>query len=190
MGIIGRYPRIENFVVNSSTKNSYARTISATCKISFELDEGNGVKDNVGFCWGSLFDNAVLVSGYPILQRPQPNTGLEMSLSTMAYLLRSYQIIRYEERVIMKGFHRLLVATLTTSSVVLWHLFSSTSSNERISYFDGRLDTLDLTNFQIQSLRTLEKTRHIVGWCVNAENLCGGWQSVFFLSERQMLIFS
>jgi hypothetical protein len=90
----------------------------------------------------------------------------------------------------MKGFHRLLVATLTTSSVVLWHLFSSTSSNERISYFDGRLDTLDLTNFQIQSLRTLEKTRHIVGWCVNAENLCGGWQSVFFLSERQMLIFS
>jgi hypothetical protein len=73
----------------------------------------------------------------------------------------------------MKGYSSLLVATIATSAMVLWHLFVSEQQEERISYFDTRLDALDLPEFRSSSLRDLERMRHIVGWCSNVEDLCG-----------------
>lgn len=73
----------------------------------------------------------------------------------------------------MKGFGSLVIATLVTSSVVVWHLFVSSEPGERISYFDNRHDALKIIETSAPSLRMLENARHIVGWCPNAEDFCG-----------------
>ncbi|RYP73035.1 hypothetical protein DL771_003903 [Monosporascus sp. 5C6A] len=112
-------------------------------------------------------------SGYPILGRPEPNTGLEMSLGTMAALIRSRQVVQWGERIIMKGFHSLVVATLATAGVIVWHLLVSRSPEERMSYIDPGLDTLSIRMPEGFSLRSLERSRHIIGWCANATDICG-----------------
>lgn len=73
----------------------------------------------------------------------------------------------------MKGFNSLLIATLATSGLVLWHLLVSNDHDERISYYDSRLDSMDLEINPAHPLRSLETARHIVGWCANADELCG-----------------
>jgi hypothetical protein len=171
--IVARYPRIDDISVEISRKGQSDTTVAATCKLSSGLGERPKKNKDNGFCWTSLFSNAVLVGGYPILRRSQPKTGLEMSLSVMGYLVRSYQVVRCEEKIFMKGFSSLLIATLATSSAVLWHLFISKQQGERISYFDTRIDNLELPSFEENTLRDLERTRHIVGWCSDVEDLCG-----------------
>jgi hypothetical protein len=77
----------------------------------------------------------------------------------------------------MKGYTSLLIATLATSSVVVWHLLVSDRSGERISYVDSRLDKLDIRMSENMSLRMLEGARHIVGWCNSATDFCGKRQN-------------
>jgi hypothetical protein len=130
--------------------------ISVICEFAFDTESVASKDQGNGACWTSLFGNAVLVGGFPILQRLQPKTGLELSLGTLAYLVRSFQVVKYDERIVMKGFNSLLIATLVTSGVVLWHLYSSKRPIERISYYDDRLDTLNLTHNKEKSLILLD----------------------------------
>jgi hypothetical protein len=171
--IVARYPRIKELRMNRAMKGLSAATISALCEFEFDTEYLSPKSQENGVCWTSLFGNAVLVGGYPILRRPQPKTGLELSLSTMAYLVRSFQVVQYEERIVMKGFSSLLVATLMTAGVVLWHFYGSRNSSERISYYDDQINTLDLTRVKKNSLRDLEKSRHYIGWCADVDDLCG-----------------
>ena len=173
-GVVVCRPRIKSLSVQNASHEDPTVTTTGICSFSFyyELEVAHGYNEG-GFCWGSLFRNPVLVNGFPILRRPEPRTGLEMSLGTMAYLIQSDQLVQCGERIMMKGFSSLLIATLATSNVVLWHLFVSGIPGERISYFDNRIDTLDLHQSQILSLRPLESSRHIVGWCVKATDFCG-----------------
>jgi hypothetical protein len=171
--IIARYPRIKDVRMNPSMEGSPAATVSVLCEFEFETENESPKQQENGACWISLFGNAVLVRGYPILQRPRPNTGLELTLGTMAYLARSFQVVQYDQRIVMKGFSSLLVATLMTAGVVLWHLYESKRPSERISYYDDRLDTLDLTQTRHNPLGNLEKSRHYVGWCSDVNDFCG-----------------
>jgi hypothetical protein len=52
-------------------------------------------------------------------------------------------------------------------------LYNSKRLSERISYYDDRLDTLNLTHVKEKSLRDLEKGRHYVGWCPDVDDFCG-----------------
>jgi hypothetical protein len=171
--IVARYPRIKDVRMSSATEESPAAIASALCEFEFDSEPLSSKNQENGVCWTSLFGNAVLVGGYPILRRPQPKTGLELSLGTMAYLVRSFQVVQYEERIVMKGFSSLLVATLMTAGVVLWHLYGSRNPSERVSYYDDRINTLDLTRIKKNSLRDLEKGRHYIGWCADVDDLCG-----------------
>jgi hypothetical protein len=171
--LVTRYPRIDSVSVQVRTGERSTETVEASCTFSCGLGERPKNINDGGFCWKFLFGNAVLVGGYPILRRSQSKTGLEMSLKIMWFLVNSYQLVRCEERIIMKGYSSLLVATMITSTVVLWHSLISEQQGERISYFDTRLDAFDLPTSEVGSLRDLETKRHIVGWCYDVEEFCG-----------------
>jgi hypothetical protein len=188
--IIARYPRIKTFRMEPAIDGSPTATASVTCEFDFYIERLNSEYQENGACWTSLFTGAILVKGYPILRRLQSRTGLELSLHTMAYLTRSFQVVQYEERIVMKGFSSLLVATLVTTGVAVWHLYGSKRSDERISYFDDRLATLNLTEIKTNSLRDLEKVRHMIGWCSDVDDLCGEWFSIHSPTEQCSLLFA
>lgn len=73
----------------------------------------------------------------------------------------------------MKGFNMLVIATLASDDIMVWHLITSSESNERISYVDSRLDELKSGNFEGISLGMLEAKRHVIGWCAAATEVCG-----------------
>ena len=147
---------------------------SYECRIEFKfLEKTEGETPVRGACWSSLFCNPLLVVGYPILRREQADTGLEMSLGTMANLVRTRQVVKWGDRIIMKGFSTLLVATVASKGLIIWHLLCSESLDDRISYCDSRIEILDTENIKTLSLRSIEGSRHIVGWCANATDFCG-----------------
>lgn len=168
-----RFPCIADISVQSSNTNASENVTTTTCRISCEDRKSTMSMNKNGSCWEPLFDNAVVIGGYPILRRDQPGSGLELSLGTMAYLTGSDLIARHGDRVYLKSFNMLLVATLVTTGMVIWHLLANAYSDERISYFHERLDALDLSRGKIASLRDLETTRHFIGWCPDAEDICG-----------------
>jgi hypothetical protein len=102
-----------------------------------------------------------------------PNTDLEISLKVMASLVHSTQFVHYEDRIILKGFNALVVATAVHDGLILWHAMKSSQVDERVSYFDTRIDKLNLIHTENLKLRVLEGARHIVGWCSQATDFCG-----------------
>lgn len=173
-GIAACRPYIKHLSVPKTSDGGSPTTAVGICNFAFDFGIGDTTDYNdSGFCWSSFFHNPVLVTGFPILKRPVSSTGLEMSLSTMAYLVQSEQLVQYGESYSIKGFSSLLAATLVTSSVVLWHLFVSRTPGERISYFHNQDTSLELDQGKNQSLRLLGSSRHIVGWCVEAMDFCG-----------------
>ncbi|KEY74521.1 hypothetical protein S7711_08505 [Stachybotrys chartarum IBT 7711] len=144
------------------------------CHLTFAMDSVESEPQNPsGFCWRSLLWNTVLIQGYPIQSRAVPQTGLEISLKNLAICIRSQQIVRWNDRIIMKGFGSLVVATLLTAGLVVWHLLDSGDTERRISYVDPKIDKLDLHLPQGFDLRSLERCRHVVGWCASATDMCG-----------------
>lgn len=71
-----------------------------------------------------------------------PNTGLEISLQVLAFSTQAQQVVRWNQKIIMKDFSRLLVATRIDTGVILWRLVSCKNSEDRISYIDSRLDKM------------------------------------------------
>lgn len=124
-----------------------------------------------GDCWLPLFANPVLVQGYPILRRLERSTGVEMSLTIMASLARCRQVVQWDDRIIMKGYSMLCVATLASAGMIVWHLMLAGGPGERISYIDTRLHELNIPDNV--SLRDLETARHVIGWCTRAQDMCG-----------------
>ncbi|UPK92375.1 hypothetical protein LCI18_003310 [Fusarium solani-melongenae] len=151
----------------------WERHRTASCEIGFEFAGTADPSLEAGLCWGNLFCGPILVKGFPILKRSIPKTGLEMSLAEISTIIGSSQVVRWDQRIIMKGFNMLAVATLAAADIIVWHLLVSGEADERISYVDPRLDELDSGNLEGISLRMLETKRHVVGWCAAATDLCG-----------------
>ena len=148
--------------------------VSAVAKLDFDIqDNEQTFKIAQGTCWTRLFTNPILVGGYPILQKSTSATGLETSLSIMASIVKAHQIIRLENRILMKGFNSLLVASAIDSGSILWHALTSSKPEDRISYFDPRIEEFVSNNEETPLLRSLEDFRHIIGWCSEVTELCG-----------------
>lgn len=126
-----------------------------------------------GTCWTRLFTNPILVSGYPILRKSTPATGLETSLSIMASIVQAHQIVRIENRIVMKGFNSLVVASAVDGGSIRWHAFTSSKPKDRISYFDPQIEESVSNEEKTPLLRSLEGFRHIIGWCSEVTELCG-----------------
>lgn len=179
-GPVACTPSVNDIQVTIQEEGFYAPMVVGSCNLSLKLEIAETSELSPGFCWGRLFCGPVLVRGYPILRRTQPNTGLEMSLANMAAIVGSQQVVRWGERIIIKGFNMLMIATLAAADIIVWHLLVSEQPEERISYIDSRLDTLDSEAFKEISLRSLEERRHVIGWCSKVTDLCGmGFLTVF-----------
>jgi len=166
-------PRIESLSVGSPQSGN-SKTAVGSCQLSFEVQNSDRASiETNGSCWTRLFAKPVLVSGYPNSRRHVPKAGLETPLGFMASLVRTNQIVRLGDIIIMKGFSSLLVATAVESSVIMWHAFVSSAAYERISYFDSRIDGLVTMKDELPLLRALESFRHIMGWCSHATDFCG-----------------
>ncbi|KAH8696893.1 hypothetical protein GQ44DRAFT_119407 [Phaeosphaeriaceae sp. PMI808] len=173
-GMLLRHPRIDNLEVKTTTADGYFATITTSCRMGFETSPiAETSESTTGLCWTPLFRNHVIVSGYPIPRRPISNTGLELSLRSMTCLVRSQQIVQWGERIIMKGFNALAIATFATTSVLVWHLIRNPGPDERVSYVDLRLDQIQTHLSHGFSLRDVEGKRHIIGWCSEATDFCG-----------------
>lgn len=122
-----------------------------------------------GQCWHNMFRNPVLVEGYPILRRPESNSGLEMPLSMMAALAKTRTVDEFDGRVFIKGFATMLVPTKQVGDLLIWHLFY-TDDGEGISYWhcwDAKVHHEEVEIFQLGNFR------HVVGWCSNAKLFAG-----------------
>lgn len=77
---------------------------SMICTIGFELEvvPGPYPKAN-GQCWHGIFNNPVVVKGYPIPRRSRWDSGLEIPLKIMARLARSQRIDRFGDMSSLKA---------------------------------------------------------------------------------------
>lgn len=148
--------------LESTTRHQISCTIDFTiqeCEERHELSNGQ--------CWHKMFRNPVIVQGYPIPSRSEPNTGLEIPLDMMAGLAQTRRINTFNGKLFIKGFSVMLVPTRHSEDLFIWHLLYNKNGG-RISYLDspfaftGNVNTLDL-----------KKTRHIVGWCSEAKYYAG-----------------
>lgn len=172
-GPVACTPSVNDLQMHVQDEGSHGQMVVGSCNLSLNLETTETPEPSSGFCWGRLFCDPVLVRGYPILRRTQPNTGLEMSLANMAAIVGSQQVVQWNERIIIKGFNMLMIATLAAADIIVWHLLISEQPEERISYIDPRLDTLDNGATKGISLRMLEERRHVIGWCSKVTDLCG-----------------
>ncbi|KAF4497030.1 hypothetical protein FAGAP_6789 [Fusarium agapanthi] len=147
--------------------------ITGTCCIKFsQLIEAPDDLDP-GSCWKRLFSRPNFVRGYPIQRRSMPRTGLEIPLRYAASIVGSYEAVKWDGRLLIKGFNMLMIATHVATDVMVWHLFVTDKPGVRISYVDPRLDEIELKYSEELSLRYIERKRHIIGWCTKATDLCG-----------------
>lgn len=144
------------------------------CKIGFEIDDRRQAPNAVnGQCWHAIFNNPVVVKGYPIPDRAKWGTGLEIPLNVLAGLARTCRIDTFNHKLYIKGFSTMLVPTTRDKDILCWHLIFNKDGN-RISYLDDFLD-----QEQPVGHLDLESVRHVVGWCSEAklyagENTCPG----------------
>lgn len=172
-GVTMCYPNVRDVQVDNTHDEGQVGLVG-TCHIIFDyIHVSDQASRSRGRCWSPLFPTPVLVAGYPILARPVSDTGLEISLQTMALLIRTRHVVLWNERVLMKGFGSIAVATLATAGVVMWHLLLASGPQERVSYADSRLDKVNTSMPDGFSLRNLENSRHIIGWCAQATEVCG-----------------
>lgn len=172
-GALACTPLVQDLQVHIQDGETQETTIVGSLTMAFDFQNSEAGNSASGYCWGQLFSNPILVRGYPILRRSLPNTGLEISLNIMSTIVGSKQVVQWGERVFMKGFNMLMIATLAAADVIVWHLLVSDKPDERISYIDKRLDSIGVETSQGIHLRMLEARRHVIGWCSKATDFCG-----------------
>ncbi|EHK40431.1 hypothetical protein TRIATDRAFT_181285, partial [Trichoderma atroviride IMI 206040] len=156
--------------IGTSSTRDMAEGLPTTffCNIGFGVDaiEDTGEISN-GQCWHQLFQNPVIVKGYPILRRPISNIGLELSLDTMALLAGTRYINTFKNKIFIKGFSIMLVPTRYSDNILLWHLLWRKDGG-RVSYLDG----MDIHANDV-SVADLKNSRHILGWSSQIRYLVG-----------------
>lgn len=154
----------------------YFDRITIVSELTFEIQDSEQPPVSVkGTCWTKLFTNPIVVSGYPILRKSTPAAGLEASLGIMTSLLQAHQVVRLENRIIMKGFDTLLVATefVMDSNLIMWHAYTSNNPGKRVSCIDSRIEETTSNERNLPFLRSLGDCRHVIGWCSEATDFCG-----------------
>ncbi|KAM0253285.1 hypothetical protein ACHAQJ_007381 [Trichoderma viride] len=142
------------------------------CKINVATDTKQSKRNlpNVnGQCWQYMFNNPVVVTGYPIKPRAdlEPGAGLELPFDMMTTLADARYLTTFEDKTVVKGFSTMLIPTRAHNNIVSWHLLVD-ESGERISYRDPRVR--QGITIEPASLRS---ARHILGWCPKAQNNIG-----------------
>jgi hypothetical protein len=172
-GVVYCKPRLEEIHTESSgslTNIAVKAHIGVSIDFNFDSDVENDEEqpDKIQCqCWHDMFQNPVVVLGFPILRRPEPDTGLEISLNMMAGLIGTQRAHMFNGKLFIKGFASMLVPTQFSHGVILWH-FLQQKGGSRISYTVDR--GVHVNNVNISDL---VDTRHIVGWSSRVKNYVG-----------------
>ncbi|QYT04503.1 hypothetical protein H0G86_011407 [Trichoderma simmonsii] len=142
------------------------------CKVEVANDE---VVPNLpsinGQCWMAMFNNPVVVKGYPINPRGEglmPVTGLEISWNDLITFTQSLQYAIVGGKAVMKGFSQALIPTGVHDDIISWHYIVD-ESGARIPFGDPRIQQgMFVPPDLLGSAR-----RHVLGWCTNAQNNIG-----------------
>ncbi|CAH0047772.1 unnamed protein product, partial [Clonostachys solani] len=181
-GVVDCEPWIWSVNIDGQSTHKGNITTYATCRIKFHISEMDSSDPLLsGFCWASMFQNPVIVAGYPIRHRDQGDTGLEIPLEVMAELVQSNQVFNMDGNIMLKGFCSLLVVTALDADAIIWH-FLFNADGKRISYCDARLEGpegMRISTPKGLELKDLETRRHIVGWCSHVREFTGHPQAGF-----------
>ncbi len=139
-------------------------------KFTFRHQESRQPSGN-GRCWHSLFNNPVVVYGFPIRRRHLVKTGLDIPLNILGRLVPSRHISQFGGKVCIKGHCTILVPTMVVDDAVIWHLICN-DHGCYMDYTDSRIDAIPgLYPAGIDT--NLVGFHHIVGWCPEVEVLTG-----------------
>jgi hypothetical protein len=120
-----------------------------------------------GRCWHAMFTSPILVGGFPISSKPEPQLGLEMSLDLLAGMVGASQVLGIQGKVFLKGFATMLVGAKRLDDLLIWH-FSFNKEGKRISYLDVALElACDMKVDQLDNIR------HVVGWSSDSSYYAG-----------------
>lgn len=158
-------PNIDHITLDDLTQRKVSCNIGIKSKPHHKPESHNAE----GQCWHNMFHNPVIACGFPIRSRSTStlNTGLEMSLDIMAAMTDTRYINVFNSGTFIKGFSSMLVPTGRSEDVLLWHYLFKKNAGEHISYLDYQLPYIDVEMAQ------LETSRHILGWCSDADSLVG-----------------
>ncbi|KAL4802183.1 hypothetical protein BDV18DRAFT_67188 [Aspergillus unguis] len=165
-------------------RSRMTRTTDNEREYSFTIDfQTTGIGKDVpllpGSCWLDLFTSSAIVSGYPVLKRAVPDSGLEASLSSLAALVRADRVSVFAGKVYLKGFAGALVPTSTVAGdTVIWHALTN-KDESYMSYADIRIQKLQRLDPKSLQLSRLEDCRHIVGWCSDAVSYVGSVEASY-----------
>jgi hypothetical protein len=159
-----------------STSHTKSRGIPALhFKLNFlieDLDHGCHEAKRNGSCWHSLFKNAVVVRGYPILARMREEKGLEIPLNMMAALGQTPRITEFGGDLVMKGFSTMFVPTKRIGDSVLWH-FLFNEDGSRMSYLCATNHYPNQGSISMVDISSLVHTRNFLGWTSSVTNCIG-----------------
>jgi hypothetical protein len=138
---------------------------------TFDLGKVSSANGN---CWQTAMSKFVIVDGFPIRSRPSGKPGLDIPLGIAADLVGTRKVTRFKGRPLIKGFSTLLCPISWEDGVVYWHVLKSEQG--RISFADVRIDSMSTIQPGSLTLRDLENSCHVVGWCTEVEKLAGKHQ--------------
>lgn len=129
-----------------------------------------------GQCWHSLFQNPVIVQGFPIRARNHGEMGLEIPVDIMAGLGNADYHAFFKKIPVIKAFSSMFIATQQLDCSMLWH-FVVNLSGQRLPYstaLDYHPDNSTIKNFGFPDV-----TRNFVGWTSSVRRLAGKFQRSF-----------
>ena len=150
--------------------------VTSSIDFEFQTDEVHGddlpTWRETGRCWHSLFQNPVVVNGYPTRRKPVKSIGIEIPLEIMVTLAGSNRISSFARNMFIKSFSTMLVLTRQIGDVFVWHLLYN-RDGEHISYADPRVRNISEMQMQKVSFPAIASGRHVLGWCSKVSNLVG-----------------
>ncbi|KAI1395068.1 hypothetical protein F4819DRAFT_501317 [Hypoxylon fuscum] len=183
-GVTHSIPLIRNVTQTSQTESFVSIKIELSCV----LEQNTQTRDEKGNCWQTLFDNPVIVQGYPIRRRRLQQTGLEMSIDVMATLVGTQKITTFNRNIFVKGFSAMLIAVKCVEDMVVWHAVSN-DDGAYIYYHDQRLLSIDIQlegPIPYSDWRHLMDARHIVGWCTKVTSYVGLSNASFLITKSNL----
>ncbi|KAI1374831.1 hypothetical protein F4677DRAFT_461263 [Hypoxylon crocopeplum] len=171
-GIVCQYPSCEVFTqpLVPPTTDTF-RICWPTCA-ALEVVHTPAGRASAGDCWTNLFNNPILVKGYPIPRRLDRESELEISLVMIANLANAKKISIFSGRILIKGYSTVLVPTKQHQNFVFWHIVFN-EDGSHLSYSDSRVKELFKEYPKDLTIGDLETARHILGWCATVKNRAG-----------------
>ena len=134
-------------------------------------------------CWASLFQNAVIASGFPIPSRTD-GKGLEISFPDMVSLSKSHAFVKVGEGLVLDGLVTLLypIKSLPRDGAIQWHLEIKQSEStrderdERDEFIHPAqvMETHALQDwYQELDPKKISDSRIFLGWTEEAQTVLG-----------------